>query len=301
MIETMQDETLIGNKWKESALRQKKIRTRNQLLNSIAVHSFLIITSMIVLLPIAYMFIASFKSVSDFFMNPYGLPSSWEWTNYIRAYDEANISVTFPNSVIVTFLSVSFSTLLAAAASFGISQMSKKVASPLYFIFVVGMMIPVQMIILPLFILLRQIGVFGTLWSVILPYTAFGLPLAVLILVPFFAALPSSLSDAARIDGAGEWRIFWSILLPLTRPALISVAILNGVWMWNEFFIPLIVTTKPEIYTLPLGIISFIGSYSTEWGLLFASVSIASIIVIVVYVKLTKYFVEGLSAGAVKG
>ena len=147
MKKTMKDDTLINNNWKEKALQQKKLRARDQLFKGIAIHSFLLITSMIVLLPIAYMFIASFKSVSDFFTNPYGLPSSWEWTNYVRAYDEANISVTFPNSVIVTFLSVSFSTLLAAAASFGISQMGKKYAGPLYFIFVIGMMIPVQMII----------------------------------------------------------------------------------------------------------------------------------------------------------
>lgn len=257
--------------------------------------------ALLVLVPIIYLLLASFKSVADFFAKPYGLPTSWEWQNYTRAWDEANVAVTLTNSIIVTTSAVLFSTILAALASYGLSQRDKPLTTVLYVLFASGMLIPVQMTVLPLFILLRQLGLFGTLFSIIFPYAALGLPLAILILVPFFATLPSDLAHAARIDGANEWQVFWMVMLPLVRPALSSVVILNGVWMWNEFFIPLIIAIKPAIQTLPVGIMSFVGVYSTEWGLVFASVVISALPVVIAYVLLTKQFVAGISAGAVKG
>jgi raffinose/stachyose/melibiose transport system permease protein len=125
--------------------------------------------------------------------------------------------------------------------------------------------------------------------------------LAILTLVRFFGTVPGELSDAARIDGANEWQVFWDIMVPLMRPALAAVIILNGVWMWNDFFIPLVIATKPETRTLSVGIVSFFGVYSTEWGLVFASVTIAALPLIVAYILLTRQFVAGLSAGAIKG
>ena len=285
----------------KSQVRQKNWQRVYRRLTQVGRHVVLAGVSLLVLVPIIYMILASFKSVSDFFDRPYGLPSTWEWQNYTRAWDEANVAVTLTNSVIVTSLSVLFSTILAALASYGLSQREKILATPLYLLFASGLLIPIQMAILPLFILLRQLGLFGTLFAIILPYTALGLPLAVLILVPFFAALPRELADAARIDGANEWQVFWRIMLPLVRPALTSVVILNGVWMWNEFFIPLIISIRPTTHTLPVGIVSFIGVYSTEWGLVFASVTISALPVIVAYILLTRQFIAGLSAGAIKG
>ena len=264
-------------------------------------HLILISACLLVLVPILYLLLASFKSVADFFARPYGLPSVWQWENYVQAWDEARIAVTLTNSVIVTSLSVLFTTVLAALASYGLSQRRKPLATPLYVLFASGLLIPVQMTVLPLFILLRQLGLFGTLFSIIMPYTALGLPLAILVLVPFFAALPVDLAHSARIDGANEWQVFWLILLPLVRPALTSVVILNGVWMWNDFFIPLVIAIKPAIQTLPVGIMSFVGVYSTEWGLVFASVVVSALPVVTAYVLLTRQFVAGISAGAVKG
>jgi raffinose/stachyose/melibiose transport system permease protein len=266
-------------------------------------HVILIVICLIVICPIAYMFIASFKTIQDFFAHPYGLPTKWEWQNYVRAWEEANVAVTFRNSVIVTGLGVLFSTALATLASYGISQpgQGKRLGSALFMLFVGGLLVPVQLIVLPLFILVGQLGLTGSLFSLIMPYSALGLPLAVLILVPFFSSLPSELRDAALIDGSNEWQVFWRIMLPLVRPALASVIILNGVWMWNDFFIPLIIATKSKTHTLAVGIMSFYGVYSTEWGLVFASVAISTLPLIVAYVLLTRQFVAGLSAGALKG
>jgi raffinose/stachyose/melibiose transport system permease protein len=264
-------------------------------------HLILVVACLAMLGPIAYMVLASFKTIPDFFDRPYGLPAQWEWANYVRAWQEANIARTFTNSVLVTVLSVLFSTALATPASYGLARHNKPLATPLYLLIVGGLIVPVQLIVLPVFILLRQLGLFGTLFSIIMPYTALGLPLAVLTLVRFFATVPAELADAARMDGANEWQLFWAIMLPLMRPALATVMILNGVWMWNDFFIPLVIATKPDTHTLSVGIVSFFGVYSTEWGLVFASVTISALPLIAGYVLLTRHFVAGLSAGAVKG
>ncbi|SHH65826.1 carbohydrate ABC transporter permease [Cognatishimia maritima] len=263
--------------------------------------AILVIATLWVLVPLFFMVIASFKSVADFFINPFGLPDEWLWSNYTRAWDEANLRLTLPNTIIVTFCAVLGSSLLSAMVAYGLSRKEKKYALPLYTLFVSGLLVPVHAIILPLFIVLKAIGLFGTLLALIVPYIAMGLPLGVLVLTPLAASLPKELMQAARMDGASEWQVFRRIVLPLLKPGLLSVAILNGVWMWNEFFIPLILAFKPEVQTMPVGIVSFIGSYSTEWGLVFASVLVSTLPVVVAYLLMTRQFQSGLTAGAVKG
>ena len=283
------------------ARRARPSRARARRNAAIARHGFLVVACLIVLVPIAYAVIASFKDVPEFFANPFGLPENWRWQNYVRAWTEAKIAVTLPNSIIVTALSVVASTSLAGLVAYGISRRTRPFAMALYILFVSGMLVPVQMIILPLFVFLKAVGLFGTVFTVVFPYTALGLPLGVLILTPLVAALPRDLSDAARVDGASELQIFWRVILPLMRPGLVSVAILNGVWMWNEFFIPLILSVKSSTQTLPVGIMSFVGVYSTEWGLVFASVVVAAAPIVIAYLLMTRQFVAGLTAGALKG
>ncbi len=262
---------------------------------------FLAVVSLIVIIPIAVMVLASFKTVPDFFGNPYGLPTTWAFDNYTRAWRDAHISITLPNTIIVTSVAVIGSTFLAALIAYGISQKERPFALALYTLFVAGLLVPVNMIVLPLFILIKWLGLFGTLWALIFPYIALGLPLGVLILGPVAATLPRDLVSAAQVDGATEWQIFWRVVLPLMKPGLISVMILNGVWMWNEFFIPLIISFKPESQTMPVGIVAFIGAYSTEWGLVFASVVVSTAPVVVAYLLMTRQFQSGLTAGAMKG
>ena len=281
--------------------RRRSSLSRSRRRAAILRHGFLIFACLVVLVPILLTIIASFKDVPEFFSNPFGLPQHWRWENYQQAWTEAKISITLPNSIIVTALSVAASTTLAGLAAYGISRREKPLAMLLYIVFVSGMLVPVQMIILPLFVLLKKIGLFGTVFTVVFPYTALGLPLGVLILTPLFAALPRDLVDAARVDGAGEFQIFRRVVLPLMRPGLASVAILNGVWMWNEFFIPLILQVKSTTQPLPVGILSFVGVYSTAWGLVFASVVVSAAPIVIAYLLMTRQFVAGLTAGAIKG
>jgi ABC-type glycerol-3-phosphate transport system permease component len=264
-----------------TARRKPRSRRRARQVTSFARHLLLIGASIVILVPIGYMVLASFKSVADFFGNPYSLPTEWAFDNYTRAWTEAHVSITLPNTIFVTFCSVVGSTFLASLIAYGLSRKERPLAIGLYTFFVAGLLVPVQMIILPLFVVLKQLGLFGTLFALILPYIALGLPLGVLVLTPIAAAVPQDLVHAAQVDGATEWQIYRRVVMPLLKPGLISVAILNGVWMWNEFFIPLIVAFKPEAQTMPVGIVSFIGVYSTEWGLVFASVVISTIPIVV--------------------
>jgi raffinose/stachyose/melibiose transport system permease protein len=284
-----------------SRRRRASSQSRARRNAAIARHAFLVAACLVVLVPIAFAVIASFKDVPEFFGNPFGLPQNWRWQNYVRAWTEAKIAVTLPNSILVTTLSVIASTALSGLAAFGISRRDRPLAMTLYLLFVSGLLVPVQMIILPLFVLLKTVGLLGSVFAVVLPYTALGLPLGVLVLTPLIATLPRDLSDAARIDGATELQIFWRIILPLMRPGLASVAILNGVWMWNEFFIPLIISIRSTSQTLPVGIMSFVGVYSTEWGLVFASVVVSAAPIVIAYLLMTRQFVAGLTAGALKG
>jgi raffinose/stachyose/melibiose transport system permease protein len=283
------------------ARRRPRSRTQTRRITAVARHLILIAASVTILAPIGYMILASFKTVPDFFGNPYGLPTHWAVENYTRAWSEAHVSITLPNTIFVTLSSVLGSTFLASLIAYGLSRQERRLTMAFYTLFVSGLLVPVQMIILPLFIILKQIGLFGTLWALILPYVALGLPLGVLVLTPIAAALPRDLVSAAQVDGATEWQIYRRVVLPLLKPGLISVAILNGVWMWNEFFIPLIVAFKPEAQTMPVGIVSFIGVYSTEWGLVFASVVISTVPIVVAYLLMTRQFQTGLTAGALKG
>ena len=261
----------------------------------------MLIVCAIVLIPIVMVVLGSFKTVPEFFDRPYGLPESFDFFNYRKAWDEANLQRATWNSLLSTVLGVGVSTVLACLAAYGLARFNFRLRMPLRLTFVGGLVVPVQLIIIPIFVMFRQLDLLGSIWSLVLVYSVLGIPLAVLVMTGFFQALPRDLEEAARIDGANHFQIFWRIMLPLTRPALAAVIILNGVWMWNDFFLGLILLTREESQTLPVGIMAFRGTYTTEWGLIFASVCISVAPVVAAYLLLSRQFIAGLTAGSVKG
>ncbi|MER3439613.1 MAG: carbohydrate ABC transporter permease, partial [Chloroflexota bacterium] len=275
------------------------MRRLKQIGNAVAWHGTMLLVCAFVLIPIVMVVLGSFKTVDQFFDKPYSLPKAFDFFNYRKAWHEANIQSSLRNSVIATVVGVLVSTVLACLASYGLARFRFRGRLGIRMLFVGGLVVPVQLIILPIFIMFRQIGILGSLWSLIVVYSVFGIPLGVLVLTGFFGILPRDLEDAARIDGASHFQIFWRIMLPLTRPALAAVVILNGVWMWNDFFLGFILITKPEDMTLPVGIMAFRGTYSTEWGLIFASVTISVLPVVGAYLLLSRQFIAGLTAGSV--
>jgi ABC-type glycerol-3-phosphate transport system permease component len=272
-----------------------------RLVGSTASHVVLIVACLLVVAPCWFLVLGSFKSVEEFFASPFGLPRHFGFSNYRQAWANASISTTIRNSVIVTGSAVLISTAVSCLASYAIARLPFRGATFWQLVFVGGLIVPVQLIMIAVFILMRWLHLLGTIWSLILVYSTFGIPLGVLVLVGFFRALPREISEAAMIDGAGHWNTFRLIVLPLARPAIFTVMILNGVWMWNDFFIALVLATKQSVATLPLGILNFFGVYSTDWGLIFASVVIAALPVVLLYLMMTRRFIAGLTAGSVKG
>ena len=279
-------------RWQKKAAR---------IVGALAWHAVLIAVCATVLVPIVIVFFGSFKTIPEFFASPYGLPISWGLENYRQAWEEANLQVALRNSIISTGLGVAISTILAALASYGLARFRFKGRLGLRLLFIGGLVVPVQLIILPLFILFRDLHLLGDLIPLIMVFSVFGIPLGVLVLSGFFGVLPRDLEDAARIDGASHLEIFWRIMLPLSRPALAAVVILNGVWMWNDFFLGFILITEPNSMTLPVAVMAFRGTYLTKWGLIFASVIISAVPVVAAYLVLSRQFIAGLTAGSVKG
>jgi raffinose/stachyose/melibiose transport system permease protein len=276
-------------------------RRPRALLVGVSTHVVLVVACALVVAPCYFLVLGSFKSVAEFFASPFGLPAHFGFSNYRHAWTEAAISTTIVNSAIVTGCSVVVSTAFACLASYAIARLPFSGRLFWRLLFVGGLIVPVQLIMIAEFIILRYLGVLGTLFSLVVVYSTFGIPLGVLVLVGFFAALPKELSEAAVIDGASQFQTFLRVVLPLARAPIFTVIILNGVWMWNDFFIPLVLATKSSLATLPLGILNFFGVYSTSWGLVFASVVISALPVVVLYLLMTRRFIAGLTSGSIKG
>jgi raffinose/stachyose/melibiose transport system permease protein len=262
---------------------------------------FLTVLAVVNIIPIALTFLASFKSNQDFFYNTYSLPKVWHFDNYAAAWNDASMGRFFLNSVVVTFGGVAVNLLCATPLAYALARFTFRLNGPLFIFIVGGLIAPTQLIGISLLQWVKTLHIFGTYFSLIFPYAAFGMPVAVLILSGFFRQLPRELEDAALIDGANEFVAFLRIMVPLIRPAIATVIIFNGIGIWNDFFLPLVLAYTPDIQTLPLGILNLYGAYSSEWGEIFAAVIIASLPVIIAYFFLTKQFISGLSAGAVKG
>jgi raffinose/stachyose/melibiose transport system permease protein len=185
-------------------------------------------------------------------------------------------------------------------AAFILARFNFKGNFTIFFIFLLGLMLPLRLAIVPLYLLLRDLNLLDTYTGIILVYTASGLSFSIFILYTFFKNIPNELIESARIEGAHTFQIYYRIMLPLVRPALSTVAIFNFMSIWNDFFFPYIFLNNEEKYTIPVGITSFFGEYTTDWSLLFAGLTISIVPVIILFLVLSRQFIEGLTAGAVK-
>lgn len=260
----------------------------------------LIVNTIMVLYPLLVMGMSAFKSTPELFRNPFGLPESFSFANFVQVWERTNFPLYFRNSLVVTSGAVVLILVLGVMAAYALARYKFRGNAILYLFFLSGLMIPLRLAIIPLFIQLKTLGLINTHLGLIFVYAAQGLPSAVFILSGFLRALPGDLEDAARIDGASELQILLRIMLPLTRPALVIVAIYNLVPVWNDFFFPLVLIQDNALKTLPQGLTIFMGQYSTDWAVLFAGLSIAALPVIAVYIVLSRQFIAGLTAGAIK-
>lgn len=250
-----------------------------------------------VLGPLLLVLSNSLRSTAAIYASPLGAPGLAGLRNYVTAWSEASMSGYFANSLIVTAASLLLGVGAATLAGYGLGRLRFPGREAIGGLFLAGLLLPAQLGVVPLFYLLRQIGLIDSLPGLILIYATHTLPLSVYLLAGFFRQLPVELEEAARIDGAGELRILVSIMLPLVRPALTTVVVVQCAPIWNDFFYPLVMLRSPERFTLPVGLTSFIGQYDQDYGSLFAALVIVSLPLILLFLAATRHVITGLTAG----
>lgn len=265
------------------------------------IHLLLAVLCIINIIPILWMIVGSFKSEEDFAVNPLGLPKQWNFSNYASAWKVAHLGTYFWNSVVVTAGAIVLTVLLGALTSYFLSRFEYRLRGWVYGLFVIGMTIPIHATLVPIFILMKKIGLLNSHLSLVLPYTAFHLSITVFILVGFMKVFPKDIEESAIMDGAGIYRIFWSIILPMTRPALATVIIINFIYNWNEFLFALVLINKAALKTLPLGLANFAGTETRFQTLQMAALTMALLPLLAFYLAMEKQLVQGMTAGAVKG
>jgi raffinose/stachyose/melibiose transport system permease protein len=260
-----------------------------------------VFTAVVVLVPLATAVLGGFKTNAELVTSPFGLPKQLLLTNYGDVLRSAAFWTQLGNSTLVMVASAVGVVALSSMAAYVFARIPFRGRELLFSFFTLGLLFPIAVAILPLYITLRQAHLVDSLWGIILPQIAFGLPGNLLILRGFFTAVPVELEEAAAIDGCTYFGFFWRILLPLVRPALAAVLVLTMVLSWNNFFLPLLVLNSEKLYTLPLGIMQYQGQFGTDWARVLAFVSLAMTPTIIFYLLAERHIVSGLTAGAVKG
>ena len=261
----------------------------------------LIIYSMSIFYPIFLMIITSLKENREIFTRPYSLPQSFNLDSYVRLFKISNYLIYFRNSIIVTLTSLLIILALSSLISYVLAKYRFVGSRFLYLYFIAGLIIPIKLGTIGIIRIMLGLHVFDTLAALIIVYVAMGIPFGVFILTDFIRLIPEELSNSARIDGCSEPKIFFRIILPLIRPALAAVAIINFIPIWNDFWFPLLLVRTDNVKTIPLATALLYGQYETNFGLIFSVLVAASLPVIIFYLIMSRQFIKGLSSGALKG
>ncbi len=266
-------------------------------LTAVAVYGLLCGYALIVLGPLLLVVSNALRPTREIFKNPVGLPTSPSLDSFVKAWQEASFNIYFFNSLVITVASVFLATAVASLAGYMLGRYRFTGSQLLSAYFLAGLMLPFRLAIVPLFLLLNDMGLIDNRLGLILVYAATGIPFSIFILSTFFRQLPRELSEAARIDGAGELTIFARVMLPLVRPALATVVVFQFVPLWNDFFFPLVLLRSTSKWTLPVGMTRFFGEFQADWSTLFAGLIITTLPLILLFLLATKQIIAGLTAG----
>jgi raffinose/stachyose/melibiose transport system permease protein len=262
----------------------------------------LVVVGLLWAVPFYIMFVTSLKSPADIANTAsWDLPTEWMWSNYAEAIDTGNLWTTGGNSLIISVIKVPLGLLLAAAAAYAIARIRFRGSRIMLALVAVGSMVPIQIGLGPLFSTMLSLDLLDSRWGLLLPYLAFGIPYQVFVLYGFMRAIPDEIEESAHMDGASTLRIFFRIVLPLAKPALAALFILDFVATWNEYAIATTLLQSQSNWTVPLAVQSFSTQFATDYGPLNAFVFMSAIPVLIVYLLFQRYFVSGALAGAVKG
>ena len=280
---------------------KKRARSMRIMNLHISYHIIMIIWSLIAMMPVWLLLINTLKPKKEIYTNPFGLPREWTLDNYRYIISDNNFFSYFRNSFIVVVVSLAVILLLGSLCAYALAHWRTRASKGVYFFIIVGMMLPIKIATIRLLEIMKTLGLLNTLWSLFPVYIAMGLPVAVFILTEFIRGLPGELYEAGFMDGAGRFMIYRKIVLPLIRPALATVAIYNLVPIWNDLWFPLIFINVENQKTVLLAVTRLQGQYTTDWPKLLTILSLSALPVILLYLTMSKQFVKGLTAGAVKG
>ena len=267
----------------------------------IALYGFALVVALAILVPVLYAVLGGFRDTGQLAEDPVGLPDPWVWGNYGEILGSGTFWRQVWNSTLIAVISTLLTVPLAALAAFVFARFAFPGREVLYMVFTLGLLFPIAVAILPIFIMVRNLGLLDNPLGVALPQAAFGLPMTIVILRPFFASFPNELQDAAAIDGCGPFRFFWRILLPLSRPVLATVSVLAIVGSWNAFLLPLVVLTEADNWTLPLGVTNYSQQYTADLAKILAFTTLSMVPALIFYAFAERHIVAGLTTGALKG
>src|SRR5450432_2786036 len=277
------------------------IRMRSGLTTGLK-YAVLIILCLFVFSPVVTAVLGSIRTNGEFMTDPFGLPQNGiQWSNYFGILFDGAFWNSMKNSILITVSVTSMNVVLASMLAFVLTRVSFRGRGLIFNVLSLGLLFPIVIAILPIFIQIRQLGMINSLFGVIFPLVAFGLPGSVVILRGFFIHVPNELEDASYIDGCTTWGFFIFILLPLARPALTAVAVLQVIASWNEYFLPYLILNDQKLWPLPLGIQQYQGEHGTDWARVMAYVTLLIIPAILFYLFAEKYIVTGLTGGELKG
>jgi raffinose/stachyose/melibiose transport system permease protein len=270
----------------------------------IVAYFVMVVFGIMTVYPIFWLVLNSFKTKQEYEFNRLGLPQIPTLSNYIGKYGAWNLGdfdKLIPNSLIYTLGATLGIVFFSVLAGFAFAKIPRRATALIYASFVVGLLLSVQSLLIPLFLEVNLLGLYNTRWAVLLVYVGAGLPLGIYLATEFIKGIPTSLVESARIDGAKYFKIFRSIILPMTIPVATTLAILNITGIWNEFALINILVSKTELKSLPLGMYRFSGSLASDWGKQFAALTIGTAPMLIFYFIFRRQITQGVTAGAVKG
>jgi raffinose/stachyose/melibiose transport system permease protein len=265
----------------------------------------LLVFTLLVIAPFLWMILMSVRTTGEILLDPYGLPKAIRWQNYWRLLFDPQIRFYqyFINSIFVTFFAILLNVVLSALAGYGFGRKryNFKFRGWIFALLLFALMLPPQILYIPQFTMMARYGLINTRWALVLLYAALGLPVSTYLMATYFSQLPSEIEDAALIDGCSDLMMFWKVMLPLARPAVSTVILTNSLGFWNELLLSLTMVTKPEMRTLPSAMMMFVGENASDYAMAAASLVTAMLPILILYLLLSEKFIQGMTAGALKG
>jgi raffinose/stachyose/melibiose transport system permease protein len=266
-----------------------------------SLYGALIVAALVTVVPLIWIATAAFKDSMEVFLSPYSLPEQWRWENFSDAWTNGRFNTYFMNTVLVAIPTVTLTVVLASMAGYSLAKLKYPGRGFLTTLMILGLAIPVHSLIIPLYYVLRSIGLLGRLGGISISIVGIFLPFGIMLLRSFFKSIDPNYMEAGRMDGCSEFTIFARIMMPLAQPAVLSLIVLDFMWAWKAFLIPMVVTTQEDKRVVGLALMYFRSQHLAEYGMLAAAVLISSVPILVIYILFNRYFVEGLTQGGLKG